>query len=79
MTEGGVYEAHVACRLAGDRPEGGASDFPIDALGTSCEMLGVSQLHGKNVTLGKLSDAELVVATSAGLRLLDESPAEIAT
>ena len=55
---------------------GWASDFLIDAVGAICEMLGASQIYGKNATLGELSDAKLPVATSADLRLLDEGPTE---
>lgn len=77
VADGGLYEEHVARRLAGDIPDGWASRFPIDALGATCEMLGVSQTHGKNATLGGVSDAELAVATSVGFRLLDSGPTEL--
>lgn len=54
-----------------------ASRFPIDALGASCEMLGISQIHGKDAILGGLSDTELAVATSVGFQFLDSGPTEI--
>ena len=77
VADGGLYEQHIARRLAGDDADGWARDFPIDALGATCEMLGISQVYGKNATLGGLSEAELSVATSAGFRLLDAGPIEI--
>jgi hypothetical protein len=79
VVEGGLYEEHVARRLTGDLPDGWASNFPIDALGAACEMLGISQVYGKNATLGGLTEAELAVATSAGFQLLDAGPIEITT
>ena len=77
MADEGLYEAHVARRLAGDSPDGWASRFLIDALGATCEMLGISQIYGKDATLGGMSDAELALATSVGFRLLDSGPTEI--
>lgn len=77
MADEGLYEAHVARRLAGNSPDGWASRFPIDALGATCEMLGISQIYGKDATLGGMSDAELAAATSVGFRLLDSGPMEI--
>lgn len=75
VAEGGLYEAHAARRLAGDLPEGWAKDFPIDALGATCEVLGVSVIYGKNVKLGELSVFDLAMASSAGFRLLNKGPA----
>jgi hypothetical protein len=77
VVEGGLYEEHVSHRLAGEIPDGWASRFPIDALGATCEMLGVSQIYGKDAILRGLSDTELAVATSVGFRLLDSGPTEI--
>lgn len=77
VVEGGLYEEHVAQRLAGETPDGWASRFPIDALGATCEMLGISKVYGKDAALGDLSDAELAVATSEGFRLLDGGPTQI--
>lgn len=77
VPDGGLYEEHVTRRLAGDIPEGWASRFPIDALGATCEMLGISQIYGKDAILGGMSGVELAVATSVGFRLLDSGPMEI--
>ncbi|MEH6644292.1 TniQ family protein [Sulfitobacter sp.] len=77
VAEGGLYEEHVARRLAGDILDGWASRFPIDALGATCEMLGISQIYGKYAILGGISGAELAVATSVGFRFLDSGPTEI--
>lgn len=77
VVERGVYEEHVAHRLAGETPDGWASRFPIDALGAACEMLGVSMVYGKDAILDGLSDVDLAEASSMGFRLLDSGPAQI--
>ena len=77
ITAGGHYEDHVVRRLSGGKPDGWARDFPIGALGAICEMLGVSMKHGKSATIGKLSQTELAIATSAGFRLLNAGPTEV--
>ncbi|MEH6522097.1 MAG: hypothetical protein V7775_12885 [Sulfitobacter sp.] len=58
-------------------PDGWVSCPPIDALGATCEMLGISQIYGKDAILGGMSGVELAVATSVGFRLLDSGPTEI--
>jgi hypothetical protein len=70
VPEGGAFEAHVALRLAGARTTSWASEFPIDALGAACEMLGVSRSFGKEMTLGALTQTQLATATSVGFTLL---------
>ena len=77
VTAAGLYEDHIVGRLNGDHPEGWASSFPIGALGAICEMLGASLIHGKTATLGRLSQAELAVATSVGFELLNGGPSEV--
>lgn len=59
-------------RLAGAKATPWVSDFPIDALGAACEMLGVSRSFGKEMTLGALTQTQLATATSAGFSLLDQ-------
>lgn len=75
---GGLYEDHVVRRLSGEKPDGWASDFPVGVLGAICEMLGVSIKHGKSATLGKRSQSELAISTSAGFLLLNAGPTEVA-
>ncbi|UWQ97794.1 TniQ family protein [Rhodobacteraceae bacterium S2214] len=74
---GGLYDDHVVRRLNGDHPEGWANSFPIGALGAICEVLGGSVIHGKTATLGRLSQEELAIATSAGSAMLNAGPSEV--
>lgn len=77
IAAGGLYEDHIVRRLNGDYPEGWANSFPVGALGAICEVLGVSVIHGKTATLGRLSQEELATAASAGFSILNEGPSEV--
>lgn len=77
IAAGGLLEDHLVRRLRGEHPAGWASSFPLGALGAICEMLGVSRVHGKTATLGRLSQAELAIATAAGFELLNDGPTEV--
>ena len=77
IAAGGLFEDHLVRRLRGEHPAGWASSFPLGALGAICEMLGVSRAHGKTATLGRLSQTELAIATSAGFELLNDGPSEV--
>ena len=71
------FERHLALRLRGGRDHGWAMRFPIDALGSACEMLGAAQMFGKRKALSSLTEADLATATDAGFTLLDAGPPTI--
>lgn len=77
IDEGGMYEEHAALRLAGEMPEGWARHFSLGALGAICEILGVSQTHGKAASLREVSTADLAKAMSKGFRLINAGPTKI--